>query len=386
MKTVITMFVFFLMSICYTFAQDSTHLNYIIPDLQVNENSGVMDSKQSYPSIARDSSGNFVIAWYDERDQSRGIYAQRYRYDGEPLGSNFKVNDININNNYSIPKICVDKKGDFVITWNNGALVFVQRYSNNGANIGNNLIVNEYKKAKVGSPSVSMDEKGNFIIVWEGGKEGEIGADIFAQLFTNDGNALGNNFNVSPGYYPSVSSDHKGNFVITWAENKDIFAQRYTSEGVLSGGKIKVNDNSTSSGKPSVATEYNGNFTIVWGNNAQRFSKDGTKIGNNFKVFNIIDQYFSSVYSFISTNENGDYVIVWNDVDSEKPWFYSVRSIYACRYSSNGIALGDPFKVTTYWGPLYDYIYDFNNSISVNNDGSFIVTWYDGDETDGGDI
>lgn len=109
--------------------------------------------------------------------------------------------------------------------------------------------------------------------------------------------------------HPSISTDGSGNFVIEWADarngnpdNPDIYAQRYSSEGIALGSNFKVNDDPGSEYQrsPSISTDGSGNFIITWCNvrngdqddpdiYAQRFSSDGTTLGYNFIVTNTAD-------------------------------------------------------------------------------------------------
>ncbi len=49
---------------------------------------------QDSPSTAMDADGNFVVAWssYGQDGDGYGVYAQRYDYNGSPVGSEFIVN------------------------------------------------------------------------------------------------------------------------------------------------------------------------------------------------------------------------------------------------------------------------------------------------------
>ena len=62
--------------------------------------------------------------------------------------------------------------------------------------MGNNFRVNDDTGiAKQSYPSISADEIGNFIIAWRDRRIGN--DDIYAQRYSNDGTALGNNFRVT---------------------------------------------------------------------------------------------------------------------------------------------------------------------------------------------
>ncbi|NJN85694.1 MAG: hypothetical protein HC881_04460 [Leptolyngbyaceae cyanobacterium SL_7_1] len=114
---------------------------------------------QTRTSIARDSAGNFVVVWEsDGQDGSQtGIYAQRFDSNGNPLGSEFRVNSFTSGFQRD-PDVAMDVAGNFVITWQgDGEVVegddtgvYAQRYSNTGAALGDPILVSSFPDAPFG--------------------------------------------------------------------------------------------------------------------------------------------------------------------------------------------------------------------------------------------
>ena len=93
-------------------------------------------SDQQYPVVASDIAGNFVIAWQSHSQDaafSVGVYAQAYAASGATIGSQFRVNTTTTSDQ-SYPSIAMDREGDFVVVWTDYQLdgnvqgVFAQRY------------------------------------------------------------------------------------------------------------------------------------------------------------------------------------------------------------------------------------------------------------------
>ena len=68
-----------------------------------------------------------------------------------------------------------------------------------------------------------------------------------------------------------IAANSSGDFVITWVDNRngnsDIYAQRYSSDGTAIGNNFRVNDDGTEVDyqySPSVAIDNSGNFIITW--------------------------------------------------------------------------------------------------------------------------
>jgi hypothetical protein len=379
--------------------------NSLGPNFRVNDDLGL--AHQGSPSIAADSIGNFVITWVDDRDgdYDKDIYAQLYSNDGVAFGANFKVNDDQGSKWQRSPSISSDGTGNFVITWEDGRSgysdIYAQRYSSDGIAIETNFKVNDdqgYESQS--SPSISIDNSGNFVITWQDFRNKNDDSDIYVQRYSNDGIALGTNFKVNDVqgtgsfvFPPSISSDGIGNFVIAWDDGRngypsgysDIYAQRYSHDGVATGSNFQVNNDQgiASQSSPSISSDGTGNFVITWVDErngywdlyAQRYSSDGITIGSNFKVNN--DQ--GSVWQrlSISMNSIGNFVITWSDSRN------SEDDIYVQRYSIDGNVLGSNFKVNDDLG----FASQSNSSISVDSSGNFVITWQDDrNKNDDGDI
>ncbi|MFC2085525.1 hypothetical protein ACFLS9_10735, partial [Bacteroidota bacterium] len=376
------------------FNADATILNTVIPDFQVNENAGQNGADQFSPSISADGSGNFIMAWRDERNGDPDIYAQRFSSDGTPLGANLKVNDDDGSALQWRSSISSDSSGSFVITWEDGRNggyrdIYAQRYSSDGTPLGANLKVNDdQENTSQYYPSVSVDGSGNFVIAWTDSRN--VGFDTYAQRYSNDGTALGANFKVNDDqdnanqFSPFISADGSGSFVIVWEDGRndwqdEIYAQRYSSDGTPLGANFKVNDDSSSeyNYNPVISTDASGNFVIAWEDEragdyntdiyAQRYSGYGTPIGANFKVNDNQEDSWPGSPS-ISTDGSGNFVITWENGDDD--W---QTDIHAQRFSGNGTPIGTNFKVNDDQGTTDQGA----PSVCADDSGNFVITWGD---------
>lgn len=343
--------------------------NFKVNDDQENKTQGV-------PCISMESRGSFVITWADERNGNRDIYAQRYSSSGAALGPNFKVNDDSGRENQTIPVISHDTTGNFVIAWMDRRVggsedIYAQRYTVSGFALGPNFKVNDDEGyADQYSPVISSNNDGNFVIAWMDRRNKN--NDIYAQRYSSDGDTIGINIKVNSGYYPSICSDDSGNFVVTWqANNGDIRAQRYSRDGTPLGTDFKMQNESSQGSYPSIATNDNGNFVIAWDDNrngdydiyAQRYSGDGMEIGVNFKVNDEYEGNTDQYYSSIATDDSGNFVIIWLDQRNRD------TEIYAQRYSTEGRTRGTNIKII-------DSVFKYRPpSISSDDSGNFVVTW-----------
>jgi hypothetical protein len=298
-------------------------------------------NSQMFPSIAMDKNGNFVIAWMSEGQDGNGwgIFAQRYNRTSVPQGSEFQVNTYTTDHQ-SYPSVAMDPNGNFVIAWNSlgqdGSIqgVFAQRYNSSGWPQGSEFQVNTYIMDDQGirRRSTAMDSNGNFVIAWNSWwQDGDIGG-IFAQRYNNTGVPQGPEFQVNTytenaQTLPSVAMDKNGNFVVAWTSwggqdgsEHGIFAQRYNSTGEPQGPEFQVNtyimDNQS---VPSVAMDSKGNFAITWvsdgqdgdswGIFAQLYNRTGSLQGSEFQVNNNITG--RQAYPSVAMDSNGNLIVAW---------------------------------------------------------------------------
>jgi len=369
------------------YAADGTPIG---SNFRVNDDSG--SEWQYSPAITVDGSGNFVVVWTDERNDRDGdIYAQRYAADGTPIGNNFKVNDDSGSANQYSPAIAVDAVGNFVVVWmdkRNGwdGDIYAQRYAADGTPIGGNFKVNgDTGSAGQESPAIAIDAAGNFVVVWQDERNDRDG-DIYAQRYAADGTPIGDNFKVNDDQgsagqeHPAVAMNAAGNFVVVWQDERnddwDIYAQRYTSDGMPIGGNFKVNGDQGSAWQwvPAVAMDAAGNFVVVWHDSrngdwdiyGQRYLADGTPIGDNFKVNDdqgSARQWFAAV----AVDATGNVVVVWADKRNDS------GDIYAQRYASDGTPIVYNFKVNDDQGRASQGY----PAVAMDAVGNFVVVWED---------
>ncbi len=348
---------------------------------------------QGYPSISMNESGNFVVAWLDNRNTwgNSDIFSQRFNSYGDTLGTNFKVNDDIVSSDQNSPSITINGNGSFVIVWvderNGDDDIYCQRYTSGGIAQGINTKVNNDAGTSLQMhPTISMDGSGNFVIVWEDWRNEYLG-DIYCQRYSSSGVTQGSNFKVNNDVgtafqrYPSLSMDGSGNFVIVWIDgrnfNLDIYYQRYNSNGEARGTNLKVIDDERMimAESPSVSMDGNGNFVVVWedyrNNNediyCQQYNDAGTPLNNSFRVNDDVGTSHQAFPS-ITINGIGYFAVVWADDRNGN------SDIYCQRYNPSGTMQDLNFKVNV------DTVnaWQAYPSISMDESGNFVVVWEDG--------
>ncbi len=245
-------------------------------------------------SIAMGESGNFIIVWasLDQDGDGWGVYSRRYDSTGTPQSSEFQVNS-HTTSHQSAPSVAMDSSGNFIVVWQSlgqdgdGSGVYGQRFDNAGNPVGLEFQINTYTTSFQSSPSVAMDGSGNFVVAWQSFIQDGDNDGIYGQRYDADGNPIGSEFRVNTCYFyiqrnPSIAMDDSGNFVVVWqSDNQDgddlgVIGQQYDITGSPLGPEFQVNtyilDNQSN---PAIAMEPDGNYIVVW----QSYGQDGDGYG-----------------------------------------------------------------------------------------------------------
>ncbi|MEO0075274.1 MAG: T9SS type A sorting domain-containing protein [candidate division WOR-3 bacterium] len=359
--------------------------NRIGNNFRVNDDNTTQN--QISPNITIDPAGNFLVVWTDQRQGNSDIYAQLFDSNYQPINNNFKINDDLTNQNQGAPAIASIPTRKYWIVWddcrNNNYDIYLQNLNSNLAFIGSNIKINDdIASSQQRCSWLAQDGAGRLIVVWEDERDGN--CHIYGVRLDSLGNILQANFKVNDDstnahYYPSVSANHEGDFIVCWSDNRngnfDIYAQKYSAQGIPIGNNFKVNDDLTTASQwyPVVSCDSTGNAVIVWSdyrhNNydiyAQRFDTQTNPIGSNFIVNDVLND--EQLYATVNIHKNGNFVICW--MDSRNGDF----DIYAQRFLANGQPLGTNFKVNN----NLDNSFQGYPNLAVSQNGQFAIVWED---------
>lgn len=323
------------------------------------------------PCVAIDSAGDFTIAWRNggEDGSGYGIYAQRYSSTGVPRGGEFRVNTYTTDNQ-SYPTIAMDAAGDFVVAWqsNNqdgsGYGIYAQRYSAAGVPQGGEFRCNTVTFSHQTHPSAAMDATGDFVISWQSYSQDGSQYGIYARRYNMAGVAQGNEFLVNTyttGNQEGTSAamDRAGDLVIAWESFGEdgsrfgIYAQRYNAAGVPQGGEFRANTYTLGDqGYPSVAMDGAGDPVIAWasygqdgsrlGIYSQRYNAAGVREGSEFRVNTTTAN--DQTYPAAAMDGAGDLLYVWESIGQ-----ISTQTVYAQQFQTRLLVppVVNPFTISS---------------------------------------
>jgi hypothetical protein len=152
---------------------------------------------QRTPAVASDANGNFVVVWASRYQDGSGdgVFGQRFNAAGLPQGSEFQVSSYTAGDG-SYPAVASDANGDFVVVWESYGRdgsqfgVFGQRFNAGGLPQDAEFQVNSYTTSWQTGSAVASDANGDFVVVWESYGQDGSHYGIFGQRYRAAGQAF----------------------------------------------------------------------------------------------------------------------------------------------------------------------------------------------------
>ncbi|MCE5268079.1 MAG: hypothetical protein LLG00_09360, partial [Planctomycetaceae bacterium] len=257
------------------------------------------------------------------------------------------------------------------------------------------------------TPEVAMDGDGDYVVVWQSSRYGD-GGDIAFQRYNRFGQSQGVEGTANPHTKTTdnaghavfagngvqtecaVAMDAYGDFVIVWAgdgtipgtinstaDTTGIFAQIFDKNGKAVGERIAVNQSLPGVQElPSVAMDASGNFVVTWTTSddetdrsglnvyGRRFSIQGLALSDEFRVNTTAAG--AQEDADIAMDSAGNFVVAWQSFGQDgSDW-----GVYAQRYSKTGAKLGGEFQVNYYATDKQQ-----SPSVAMNANGAFVIAY-----------
>lgn len=332
---------------------------------------------QTDPVISMDSKGYFVVVWrnYFHDSNSGEIFGRRFDPNCEPLADEFRVNTTRPGNQKE-PSVAMDSSGNFVVVWQGPQAIedtnediFAQRFDANGQPLAGEFTVNSYTNGRQLSPSVAIDNQGKFIIIWESINEPVPGnRSIYGQLYDHSGSKVGGELTISdqPSIcrYPNVAMNDSNEVIVVWTGGSTyyyVYARNFPADGnEPSLDSKKVDDEKFSTlTEAFVAIDDMDNYIIAWDGRCTDSNSENIYI----KRFHWSHAPLHSEQFLVNTQQIGDqtdpsvaisgdsFIVVWEgDAESQS----GQRDIFGQRFVNQGeeigspIPLGDEFQINIY--------------------------------------
>lgn len=175
---------------------------------------------------------------------------------------------------------------------------------------------------------------------------------------------------------PSVTGNLNGNYIVTWYDtrngNYSIYAQKYSKDCSKVGNNFIVNSNKhlDRNFDPKVAMSLNGNFVIIWLSDSnkiyyQLFDSECKSIGENFLIN---DSVKTNIVGFsLSMNTFGDFVVVWLEGNHGK------FNVYAREFNSEGRPKSSSFLISN----RFELLALSDPQVCLSDNGKFLISYLD---------
>lgn len=331
----------------------------------INSHSGDYGADQMDLSVAMDSSGNYLCVWEDLRDGYINLYAQLYDKLDRKIGNNFIINKDKIWGNIT-PIVSSNKRGDFVVVWeNNLREVYARRINNRGQFLSEPIRLNSVNQLNTFPISVAIAENGSFIVVWTIETNYlqpwlyavvvDPNNNVSDQIIIDEMNSI--NTSTIKARRATVAGDY---FLVVFPSfNGKVYCQKVSMNGERIGGNFLINEMSYSysSYEVCISSLISGNSLILW--------KTNKLLG---RIYNPLSGFLTN--EFVVSDTVG-YFYVFTDKDSVFYLLYSVNYVdYFQKINKNGMNISDRIRVD--YDSLSSY-YQFITDVSDLGNNSFII-------------
>jgi hypothetical protein len=183
---------------------------------------------QRVASVARAPGGSFVVVWHSQFQDGSGygVLGQRFDAAGTRQGAEFQAN-VFTTNGQTFPSVAADPSGGFVVVWQSygqdggGYGIFGRRYDAAGSAVGGEFAVSSYTTSSQRFARVARDSAGGFVVVWHAMGQDGSGYGAFGQRLDATGTRQGaefqvNTYTTSTQGFPAVATGPREDFVVVW--------------------------------------------------------------------------------------------------------------------------------------------------------------------------
>ena len=347
---------------------------------------------QYRPTIGADGSGGGVVVWFDDRVGGHDVYAQRVDSTGASVWAADGVPLCTAAGYQYDPVIVAADSGAMIVAWwdtrNPSNDIYAQRVSANGQPtwVANGVALCAWPATQQ-SPAIAADGSGGAIAVWKDARTGGLG--LYAQHVDRAGivrwTVGGVGVCTTTGYHleQALLSDGLGGVFIVWQGTRsgawaafDIWAQRLSAGGqalwATDGIPVSAVDRNQLS--PRLTSDGSGGAIVAWRDYrgvdlniyAQRMDASGTMRWTPDGV-PVCTAAFEQGYPDVVSDGSGGAIIAWHDFRFQS-W-----DIFAQRLDSAGSALWSAGGLPVSSHPGYSEL----PMVVSDGVGGVIVSWHD---------
>ncbi|PGH59498.1 hypothetical protein CRT60_00090, partial [Azospirillum palustre] len=354
---------------------------------------------QLQPAVTVLDNGTQVVVWASngQDGDGYGIYARRLDANGQPLGTEFRVNSVT-SMNQQTPSVAPLGNGGFMIFWGQTkadsdaryTAIRAQRYDAVGNPVGSEMtLATQYG---VNTPKATRLSDGSVMMVWAQSQFNSVAQTfLIGQRFGGDGTALTGPFVLATAAsltggvaLPSITALADGGYAVGWAQNTnvvnrywDVFTQVYSNSNTAVTGPIL---------SCSVAGPYNqqqsalagladGSFVVAYMSSGDQDSSGNGIFLRRYSASGQLLQGDTLVNSYVAGDQqqpsvtalaDGGFVVSWTSAAQDGSGY----GVYAQRYDAAGGKVGGDFLLEQ--NLAGDQV---QPALTARPDGGFVAAW-----------
>lgn len=258
--------------------------------------STVTVGNQHNPHVTAFAGGGFIVTWTGADANGFGGFGQRFKVNGFPVGNEFQINTHTTETQFR-PVVAEINGGGFWSVWQsfgqdgsaNG--IYAQRFSKKGDPLGSEFLVNQTFSGDQSNADITTLNDGRILITWQstGTMADDDSYGILGRLFDPKSSAtpLGDEFpinEITDGTQSdaSVKALPDGGFALVWTDSEldgsstSVVIKRFDANGKAVGASEVVNTFIQSiQSDAEVEVLANGGLVVSWTSIAQDGSSDG---------------------------------------------------------------------------------------------------------------
>ncbi len=284
---------------------------------------------QHHPDVAMNTSGDFVIVWTSNQDNS--VYMRKFNSNGKET---LKETKVNTSGKADMATVAMADDGSYVVTWQNGD-IYMRGFDASGKELFSQRKVSASELQSGGKrnlPDIGMANDGSFVITWEDDVDGNGYYEIRARGFQKNGSERIKEFTVNvisddQQRDPSIGMNSNGDFTIAWEDDTDgngIF--RIRMRGFDKNGKQTmynfVSEAGEDSTDPSICVSDNGLTYFSWAAKSFTDSKNNKrthvavqKSSKNDATESLVSPIYAGTQNqpAIACGTDARHIILWHD-------------------------------------------------------------------------
>lgn len=288
-----------------------------------------------------------------------------------------------------VPNVEFDGYGNFAISWTdqdgndgNGEGVFIRKFLADQTPVATEFHVNQYRAGDQGTSSLNCANNGDIAVMWRdaSGRDGDQ-FGVYGRIINADNTFKTDDFQIPQTtagrqLAPSIAGTPDGKFVAAWSGPGDgvgrgTWIRMYDADGIPLGNETLINTSiAGNTWAVDANMNRNGNFVVVWRDDSvdrirgRAYLADGTPTAAADFQAGPLSGSAKNFEPSVTVFDDDTFVVIWREQAS--------GGVIGQKFSLDQTAIGSPFIVSSH--PTGQ---QFGAYIAGAPDGQFVVVWRD---------